>query len=135
MRGVKLDRHSRSEANPSGTFSYTPGGPTEPSKLDFVCVDSGNPGYAIRADATAPSAKATIGIVISKNSSSRTVKVQFSGEVEGFTGLVANTDYFLDNAGGHSSSAPTGNGDYVQVVGTAKTANIMIVRIGPYLEL
>jgi hypothetical protein len=103
------------------------------------CVDApGNPqsgipdrtpvalynGQLVAANAAAPSYMPCVGFY--QGSSEHIVRV--SGKEAGFTGLVANTTYYVASGGGITSTPPTGN--VVQRVGKALDTTTLFVQLG-----
>lgn len=95
--------------------------------LDVVYV-SGNDTVG-KADADGAGTQPVIGFVLEKMTLT-TAKVQYSGELEGFSDLVAGTTYYLSTTPGQiTATAPSAPGAIVQRVGFAKNPTTLVVMV------
>lgn len=72
-------------------------------------------GYALEAISTSASGAVNLG----------------NGNNTFVSGLTVGARYFLDDAGGVTTTAPTGSGDIVQYIGVAKATDQLVVNLGP----
>lgn len=56
--------------------------------------------------------------------------VKNAGTLDGFVGLTVNANYYVNVAGGITTTAPTGPGEIVQLVGKAVSATTLYVELG-----
>lgn len=146
---AERDALVRGTGNPQNTTAYPSTEanyevPVSPSRgantiLNVSCDASVTIGSVVRMNAlTAVNALAnnksnssTIGIVISKNSttSCNIVTGGYTGDI--FSGLTPNRDYFLSDAslGELTLTPPTASGSYVVKIGTAQTATNFVIHI------
>lgn len=91
---------------------------------DLVYVSAA--GTVWKADANAV-AKSAIGFVLAGASAAASCNVYFEGTITGLTGLTAGSKYFLSasTTGGITTTAPSGSGDIVQLVGVATSTTTL----------
>jgi len=82
------------------------------------------------ADASVPSDRPAIGLVVSKPSAVTCV-VRYYGEMSSFAGLVAGSSYFLSDSapGGITVTAPVAIGSVVQRMGVARNGTTLVVQV------
>ena len=93
---------------------------------DFVYLI--NDSTAALADKTQSANLPIIGAVVSKPTTT-SCTIQTLGYLDGFTGLVPGDTYFLDTAGDISNTPTTTTGEVLYVVGVAKSATRLELRI------
>jgi hypothetical protein len=101
---------------------------------DWVYVDGAGAAQKARADAAGTGG--AIGIVTAKPTGT-TATVQFAGEVT-LSGLTAGSAYFLSptTAGAMTATAPSTVGQFVQRLGRAKSATVLLIQVdGDYVAL
>jgi hypothetical protein len=101
---------------------------------DWVYVDAA--GLAQQARANAAGTVGAIGIVTAKPTYA-TATVQFAGEVT-LAGLTAGAAYYLSaaTAGAMTDTAPSTVGQFVQRLGRAKSATVLLIQVdGDYVAL
>jgi hypothetical protein len=88
-----------------------------------------------KANATSFATAPVFGFVITKPTATTCI-VAYAGEVTGFAGLLAGEQYYLDTTNGAITLiAPSGSGNIVQRIGSAKDATTLVVNLGDYTEL
>lgn len=122
--------------------TYTsPGEPTVSNvATDLTCASSVYVGAVVRMSGTtvvnaladSGTNSRVIGICVAK-SSSTLCTVQFCGFTDTiFTGLSANTNYFLSEStlGGITTTPPTGSGEIIIHIGRTLTSSQLVIQIG-----
>lgn len=85
-----------------------------------------------KADATT-SGKEAMGFVLTSVSSGASATVYFEGSNTGKTGMTPGKQYLSTTAGGCTTTAPSGSGNIVQVVGFATSATVINIQANtPY---
>lgn len=93
-------------------------------------------GVVSPADASAIGTGRVVGFAAAAAASGDPLVVQTTGMMDGFTGLIFNTIYYLDVvAGGITVTAPTAVGEVVTVVGVAASATELVILITPPILL
>jgi hypothetical protein len=101
--------------------------PSSVAVLDVVYLSGSD--EVDKADADGMGTQPVVGFVQQKMTST-TAKVQYSGELSGFSGLVAGATYYLSQTPGViANTAPSDSGAIVQRVGVAKNATTLVVMI------
>ncbi len=113
----------------SNTVSGIPDGCVDAPGNPQSGIPDGTPvalynGQLVAANAATPSYMPCVGFY--QGSSEHVLRV--SGKESGFTGLVANTTYYVASGGGITSTPPTGN--VVQRVGKALDTTTLFVQLG-----
>ena len=86
-----------------------------------------------KADATT-SGKEAMGFVLTSVSSGASATVYFEGSNTGKTGMTPGKQYLSTTAGGCTTTAPSGSGNIVQVVGFATSATVINMQANtPYV--
>lgn len=81
------------------------------------------------ADANGIGTQPVVGFILEKPTPT-TAKVQYSGEIDGFTGLIVGATYYLSEIPGQiTDESPTVSGSIVQRVGFAKNTTTLVVMI------
>ena len=95
---------------------------------DFVYLSSADTvGLALADSASTMPAH---GVIASKSDSTHCM-VQYGGDLGGYTGLAADTAYYVSDtlAGKPTTVAPTDDGHVLQVVGKARNADTLVVSV------
>lgn len=82
------------------------------------------------ADSTTAEARRAAGVALNGASANQPVAVQKAGDITIGAALTAGTAYYLsDDAGGICPAADLGSGDYVCLIGLAKSATVLAIGI------
>lgn len=88
-----------------------------------------NDGLVYKAgNATTRSAANVLGLARSAATASTAVVVVARGKIEGLSGLTPGAEYFLGSSGGYSTTAPTGSGHYLTMIGQALSTTKLDVQ-------
>lgn len=126
--GSAWDDLSVSDAAESVQNIFTAGATIAARDVVYVsAADEVSP--AIGTDAA--QAQATVGFAVAGASATNPVEIRSSGIVSGFSGLTAGATYYLSTAtaGAVQNAVPTGTGNVVLKVGTAKSATQMFINM------
>jgi len=100
---------------------------------DFVNIWNSTGAKVRKADATT-SGKEAHGFVLTSASSGASATVYFEGSNSGKTGLSPGKQFLSTTAGGCTTTAPSGSGNVVQVVGFATSATVINMQANtPYV--
>jgi len=112
----------------SGTF----GGTVAAGK--FIFADSAD-AYKIKAATNTGVATKAGGFVMAGGAADDPATYYSGGKVTGLTGITANAKYYLDTAGGYTTTAPTAAGSIVQVVAIGIDSTSLEITIGDAVRL
>lgn len=114
---------------PPGGTSVTPYSCLSGLSVDDAVYISGNDAVS-KASASSAATAPVLGFVLSKPTTT-SCTVRWEGEITGFTGLVANTTYFLDTVAGGITANISGfvHPNIIQRVGIARNSTTLVLKV------